>query len=587
VIEALIYASFALVIPLSLLPGGLKIIGNWVWLVAWIQIWPAFYCILNYVMMIHAQSEAGAVFQGCAGNEQGLSFFTSTGIRRLHEDIYALSGYLSASIPFLSYSILQGGIGSFIHMAGAMMTPAHNSAGAIAGEMSSGNLSYANTTMGSLSYGNQSMLQENSAPSIRTGFTELHQENGAMRAGQENVLLWENSRLPTEMSIEKSVAGSTNRATQQMMSEVQTRQDSLSRTFQATSREVGDSIQHEAITDSYTVGESLREGADSRAAANRMFQLGADWCRAQDLSENEVGEVVGGAVASLGTSLGLAASASGSVGANLKGALSRSETARAAMQLAENTQFQEAYDLYQGAANSSGLNHSEDDGTRRSDSISASLDTLNSELESYQSSVTKLDQLSATTSFLKNESVNQRHMLSQRFMDFLSEREGGMLEAQRLLTGKGASRRLERLITEFSDIHAQGIDPVLWGKADTGKYSVTWEAGRSIQAIHQDNLSQVDEMSLSRGFGKSDPDSLRSEFKMSLNEQLGQVYRSHAQISTEGQARGDFFREEQKGDLRGNRLAFLRKSIAGQGVEHLQEHMKTTSPQLPFVYKNQ
>ncbi|HEY4832888.1 MAG TPA: conjugal transfer protein TraG N-terminal domain-containing protein, partial [Waddliaceae bacterium] len=67
VIEALVYAAFIFVLPLSVLPGGVKFITTWIGLVLWIQLWPPFYAILNYIMQSVAHGYAETVFHGLAG----------------------------------------------------------------------------------------------------------------------------------------------------------------------------------------------------------------------------------------------------------------------------------------------------------------------------------------------------------------------------------------------------------------------------------------------------------------------------------------------------------------------------------------
>jgi conjugal transfer mating pair stabilization protein TraG len=151
VIEALIYAAFIFVLPLSILPGGIKFITTWVGLVLWIQLWPPFYAILNYIMQSVAHGYANTILHGVSGLHQGLSFFTSIGLHDLQQDIYALSGYLAASIPFITYAILKGGVGSFVQIAGSVMSPGHSAASTAAAEQTSGNYSFGNTSMGQMS----------------------------------------------------------------------------------------------------------------------------------------------------------------------------------------------------------------------------------------------------------------------------------------------------------------------------------------------------------------------------------------------------------------------------------------------------
>jgi conjugal transfer mating pair stabilization protein TraG len=116
VLEAIIFAAIIFVLPLSVLPGGLSFLSNWLWMLIWIQLWPPFYAIVNYIMQIVAQGKAQAIFMSLSQDERGLSFFTNSGLANLHEDMFALSGYMAVLVPFISYAVVKGGISSFIHL---------------------------------------------------------------------------------------------------------------------------------------------------------------------------------------------------------------------------------------------------------------------------------------------------------------------------------------------------------------------------------------------------------------------------------------------------------------------------------------
>ena len=175
VLEAIIYSSVVFVIPLSFLPGGFSFISNWLWMMAWIQLWPPFYAITNYIMQVIARGKSQAVFAGLSGAEKGLSLFTNGGLADLHENMFAMSGYLAALVPFISYAVVKGGISSFTHLSSSLMAPAQSAASAAASEQATGNYSFANASFGQMSYDNTTSLQRNMAPSLSSGFFTHHQ----------------------------------------------------------------------------------------------------------------------------------------------------------------------------------------------------------------------------------------------------------------------------------------------------------------------------------------------------------------------------------------------------------------------------
>jgi conjugal transfer mating pair stabilization protein TraG len=171
VFEALIYACFVLIVPLALMPGGVKFLGTWIFLNVWIQLWPPLYAIINYITLLCAHGYTKSILGGVSN---GYSLFTSAGFQDLALDTAALGGFLSLSVPMISFYLLQN-LQSMVHLSGSLMTPAHSSAITAASELSTGNYSFANTSMGQTSYDNQTSFQQNTAPTLSTGyFTDNH-----------------------------------------------------------------------------------------------------------------------------------------------------------------------------------------------------------------------------------------------------------------------------------------------------------------------------------------------------------------------------------------------------------------------------
>ena len=95
-----------------MLPTGINILGKYLQILIWLQLWAPLYAILNMVMSTVAQYKT----QGIIGND-GLSMMTSVGLTTLQGNIEAIAAFCTSSIPFISYSLMQGGVGSFMHLA--------------------------------------------------------------------------------------------------------------------------------------------------------------------------------------------------------------------------------------------------------------------------------------------------------------------------------------------------------------------------------------------------------------------------------------------------------------------------------------
>lgn len=174
VIEALAYACFIFVIPLCMIPQGYKFLINWIAVLAWLQVWPPMYAILNCIMNIAARAATLSEI-GTAG---GLTIANCIGVSEANSEMKLLAGYLAMSIPFICIAIVQG-VGSFVHLAGQMTGASTSSAGTAAGEISTGNFSFGNVSMRNQQLDNLSHLQRNYSSSISAGGHTL--DTGAMQ----------------------------------------------------------------------------------------------------------------------------------------------------------------------------------------------------------------------------------------------------------------------------------------------------------------------------------------------------------------------------------------------------------------------
>jgi conjugal transfer mating pair stabilization protein TraG len=275
VLEALVYAAFILIFPLSVLPKGIKYITTWAGLVMWIQLWPPFYAILNYIMQLVAQGYAENLFGGVSGIA-GLSFFSSMGIRQLQEDIFAVSGCLAASIPFITYAILKGGVSSFVHLAGSMMSPAHSAAAAVASEQATGNFSFANASLGQISYQNTHGLQTQMAPSLSSGyFTENTGGYGIVHSSDSKILSQGVSSLRTSVYSDGSIIQSQQKMQQHALSTTETAQKNYLENLGVASREFTDLVSSLGNANNYSEGISTREANDIQEST-RFFENTAE-----------------------------------------------------------------------------------------------------------------------------------------------------------------------------------------------------------------------------------------------------------------------------------------------------------------------
>ena len=136
VLEAVVYASFIFLVPLSILPFGARILLSWVQTLLWLQMWAPLYAVLNFIMTMAARSKSLGML--ATSNADGITIASSVGLMNLNADMAAMAGYLAISVPFLAIALVKG-VGSFVHMASHLGNVSQGAAAQAAGDVVSGN----------------------------------------------------------------------------------------------------------------------------------------------------------------------------------------------------------------------------------------------------------------------------------------------------------------------------------------------------------------------------------------------------------------------------------------------------------------
>lgn len=428
VLEALIYGSFIIIIPLALIPGGIKFIFSWLWLCIWIQLWPPFYAILNYIMQIAAKSYATTVMFGLSGDEVGLSLFTSEGLQNLHENISALTGYLSLSIPFISYTILQGAQ-SFVHLVGTLAAPAQSAASSSATEQTSGNYSFSNANVGQMSYQNTSALQSNTAPSISSGFTsEHHGSYSAVHAGDGTSRINQhNSVLSSSLFSDEAISNSLQNSHQTAKTHTASTQQNYSESISKSARAMEDFTNHFGSSTSYNESLSERDGNSIQESCGYVKNTVESFAKQHGISTAEGFEhmVAGGASGSLGLSVfGTGLQSHASTNNNFSKSASSSDSLSSASNISASEDFQKHFNNVTEYARNNAHSSSSDEGIKLASGLTESLDNVKSSQESHQNALNEMNQASQNLSWSESNSHQIKRSLNQDFVEWSKEKIG-------------------------------------------------------------------------------------------------------------------------------------------------------------------
>jgi conjugal transfer mating pair stabilization protein TraG len=425
VFEAVIYASFLFILPLALLPGGIKLLVNWAWLMIWIQFWPPFYAILNYIASIVATYTTAGLYDGVAS--KGLSIFTNLGLQNFANDTFALAGYLTLSVPYLSYILLQGGLHQFVQLAGTLTSPSQSAASAAASEQISGNYSYDNISVGQSSYGNTTAFQNNVAPSVSDGYFLENRGDERMDYTSNGVIYTQSaSNLTSSINADQIFGESLQHQKQHAESYAETASQQYQTSIAYAANTGSSFINHLAHGDQFNEGFSTREAYDAQQAVRHMESAADHWGRQFGLSSKQsmdfalAGSVGGdfGISKLLNSIAGIGVNIGGKGTASYNSAADESQFISAALNFAQSQEFQSHFQKVKDYASTSAAASSLDEGMRLAQDFTKSLNEVQTHQESYQAAKTQLDQISDTSAWYQQNSHLIKDNLNQKYVDW-------------------------------------------------------------------------------------------------------------------------------------------------------------------------
>jgi hypothetical protein len=185
VFKCLVYSSFIFLIPIMIMSGGWSKYLGWITLSASFQLWGPLNAVLNMFADLYSSNH----LSGIADNIVSFSAMSSVG--NYTDKIVAVASGLQISIPFLAFSIMQGGVSGFIHLAGNITGASSSAASAAANEVATGNKSFDNYSVGNRQLYNQSGFKTDWNQSYASGASTYQHLDGTLEkvTGSGNTLL--------------------------------------------------------------------------------------------------------------------------------------------------------------------------------------------------------------------------------------------------------------------------------------------------------------------------------------------------------------------------------------------------------------
>ncbi|MBP9708986.1 MAG: conjugal transfer protein TraG N-terminal domain-containing protein, partial [Oligoflexales bacterium] len=455
VFQAILYASFMLIVLVVVQPNGFQFLKKYLGLVLWVQSWPPLFAIINYIQTeeLRSASIAAATYMDGSGTiGVGWNLLTSPAIIQANLDIAALAGFYSISVPLIAISLVQG-VQSFLSLASHLGAVTQGSAGHAGEEMTTGNYSYGNLNLDNYSANNTNANHWNTATTFSAGRSDWELSSGSTlsQMGDQSVALNQmsgSSQLMTALRLSDMYSTSLQQQSQKAesamynesmayasgLADTATKALQLAKSAGSTTSE-GKHYQHgenasvaDAINKQKIVSNKLMEeyGVTEDQAVQLIGSVSLDVSGEIGTGKDKLPISVPGAVSSVLDAVSAKVAASLGIKGTASSAASVRDVVNRTKDLMVSEGATQSIDTIIRAAEEGHFNTGTDKQARLTEDFRSSLDETKRHERNYQASMQKMQSLQESASFLQSSSGN----IEQNLQQFTLEKIANLQDAQ-------------------------------------------------------------------------------------------------------------------------------------------------------------
>lgn len=438
------------------------------------QMWPIMFAILNYASNYWLQSKTGGTLLVLANRDI---------VALQHSDVANLAGYLSLSIPVLSYYLTRGAAVIGSQVAGGMLSSAAFTAAGVSSTTADGNWSFNNMSMDNV---NQNKMDTNLVQ--RQGQQTWQADNGSsqtMTAGGHTVIDGSGamSNLPVNMRLSQLASSGFQESARQSQVQAQTALDGYNHSVTSGWSQLSQVSNQTGTSDSLTQGSENSQVANATRGASMMMSAAESYAKANNISTQEAynklmdisnqGSVSAGikGTAGGGVNLGVVKlGAEGSVSGDIRHSTGSSRGIQNSDSHSQDTRhdqnsqtvndFRQGMDMVTSSRVTDGSSHAQNAATSNVQQFAATLNDAQSQYHQYTTSSTNSSEFSRMATLAQNQSASLDTNYTQEFVDWAANRYGD--KAQSMLTSAPSAREAamefvnERLKPEIMGDYHQG-----------------------------------------------------------------------------------------------------------------------------------
>ncbi|MGK0602918.1 conjugal transfer mating-pair stabilization protein TraG [Yokenella regensburgei] len=475
------------------------------------QMWPLMFAILNFASTFWLQTKTGGTALVLANSDQ---------VALQHSDVANLAGYLSLSIPVLSFYLTKGAAAMGSQVAGSMLSSMAFGSAGVAGTTADGNWSFNNMSMDNV---NQNKFDTNLMQ--RQGQQTWQADNGSTRtitASGQNVIDGSGamSNLPVSMKLSQLASSGFQESARQSQVQAQTALEGYSHNVTSGWEQLSQLSHQNGSSDSLSSGSDNSQATNASRGASMMMSAAESYAKANNISTqqayNQLMDISNQGSASVGASVqgkwssgdqlagkvgkwatGLSVSAEGHANGELRHSSGSSQGIQDShgnstdFRHDKNSQavndFRQGMDMVTSSRVSDSANHTDNAATINVQQFAATLKDAKSQYQQYSTSSTQSNEFSKMATLAQNQSASLDTNYTQEFANWAANKYGD--KAQEMLTSAPSAREAamefvnERLKPEImGDYQQERADLQSGNSHNTFASSASSDGASSVQS---------------------------------------------------------------------------------------------------------
>ncbi|BBW24634.1 conjugal transfer mating-pair stabilization protein TraG [Enterobacter kobei] len=437
------------------------------------QMWPIMFAILNFAANFWLQTKTGGT---------ALVLANTNVVALQHSDVANLAGYLSLSIPLLSFYLTKGAAAMGSQVAGSVLSSAAFTSAGVSATTADGNWSFNNMSMDNV---NQNKMDTNLMQ--RQGQQTWQADNGSTQtqtAGGHTVIDGSGamSNLPVNMKLSQLASSGFQESARQSQVQAQTALDGYNHSVTSGWSQLSQLSHQTGSSDSISQGSENSKATNASRGASMMMSAAENYAKANNVSTQEAynklmdisnqGSLSAGVKTTLGGGIDIGVAKWGAEGNASADVRHSTGSSRGVQDSASHTQdmrhdqnsqavkdFRQGMDMVTSSRVTDGASHTENAASSNVQQLAATLNDAQSQYHQYTTSSTQSNEFSRMATMAQNQSASLDTNYNQEFVDWAANKYGD--KAQSMLTSAPTAREAamefvnERLKPEISGDYQQ------------------------------------------------------------------------------------------------------------------------------------